>query len=118
MLNIYHIICIFIITIVINHSQTCYKFSNNKKDPCEKLNCTFGADCKRIKDGKSAQCQCPYKCYNYGDSIGSRAVCGSDGRDYANECELRKNSCHLSKNIFVKFQGKCGKKITIFCIIN
>ena len=49
------------------------------------------------------------RCSSYGDSVGSRPVCGSDGRDYPNMCELHKSSCLANRMIDVKFQGACGK---------
>lgn len=36
-------------------------------------------------------------------------ICGSNGKDYLNECEMRKSSCHLQRSITVKYQGKCGE---------
>lgn len=87
--------------------EACYKFPEDVHDPCIDLECKYGAECIRSKDGKKGECLCPEKCYTYGDSVGSRAVCGSDGRDYANECELRRRSCPLRKKTTAKFQGKC-----------
>ena len=54
-----------------------------------------------------------WRCSNYGDSIGSRPVCGFDGNDYANMCELNKSSCHTNQLIQVKFQGVCGTYLII-----
>lgn len=89
--------------------EACYKFPDDQRDPCIDLDCKYGAECIRSKDGKKAECLCPEKCYTYGDSVGSRPVCGSDGRDYPNDCELRRRSCPLNKNVIAKFQGKCGE---------
>jgi len=79
--------------------------------------CSFGAQCVPSLDGLTARCQCPQRCDDYGDSVGSThrhtdhatsdvcsnspqrcddygdsvgstPVCGSDGRDYANSCEM------------------------------
>lgn len=50
------------------------------------------------------------RCPAYGDSVGSRPVCGADGRDYANVCELNKSSCHANRSVDVKFQGVCGMR--------
>lgn len=60
-------------------------------------------------NGDTAECKCPDKCPNLGDHIGSRPVCGSDGLDYKDTCELRKAACLSSTEITVKYQGKCGK---------
>lgn len=35
-------------------------------------------------------------------------ICGSDGKDYMNECELKKTSCRAHRPIVVKYRGKCG----------
>lgn len=38
----------------------------------------------------------------------SQIVCGSDGVDYKNFCQLKKESCQLSKEIKVYYFGKCS----------
>ena len=52
-----------------------------------------------------ASCQCP-KC-----PPATKPVCGSDGKTYVNECELRKQSCTTRTNIRVLHEGKCSKLI-------
>ncbi len=37
------------------------------------------------------------------------AVCGTDGKDYANACKLRYESCLSNKEIRVIYLGKCGR---------
>ncbi|CAL1545990.1 unnamed protein product, partial [Lymnaea stagnalis] len=77
------------------------------RDPCEGQVCKFGAECMSSMDGKIARCQCPSDCPSYGDNVGSKPVCGNDGNDYANMCELRKAACYRLEDIRVKYYGKC-----------
>lgn len=110
-----------LLMVAINHAgfpivtEACYKFPDGVRDPCIDLNCPFGAECIRSKDGKKAECVCPQKCYTFGDSVGSRPVCGSDGRDYPNDCELRRRACAHNKSIESKFPGRCDPCDQIDC---
>ncbi|KAH9495124.1 hypothetical protein Btru_018240, partial [Bulinus truncatus] len=87
--------------------NACYKFPPGIRDPCEGQVCKFGAECMSSIDGKIARCQCPSDCPSYGDNVGSKPVCGNDGNDYANTCELRKAACLRLDDIRVKYYGKC-----------
>ena len=89
--------------------DACYAFPPNKKNPCLDKECHYGAYCVSSKDGSSARCQCADRCYDYGDSVGSKPVCGNDDRDYANFCELKRAACISMKIIKIKHYGKCGK---------
>lgn len=86
-----------------------------QNDPCKDKHCPYGGRCVPTTDGKNSTCQCPTKCPNYGDHAGSRPVCGSDGQDYDNQCELRRAACHAGVNITVRFSGKCGEYLRTFC---
>lgn len=77
------------------------------KDPCVEKKCHFGAQCQPSLDGRTAECICPEKCATYGDSR-SRPVCGTDGKDYLNVCELRRSSCLEMREIEVRYKGHCG----------
>lgn len=77
------------------------------KDPCLDVLCSFGAQCVPSLDGLTARCQCPERCDDYGDSVGSGPVCGSDGQDYPNACKLRKAACQQMKDIRTKYNGRC-----------
>ncbi|XP_070206823.1 agrin-like isoform X2 [Littorina saxatilis] len=88
-------------------SLACYKFPPGKQNPCHGKLCKFGATCHPSLDGSEARCQCPDQCYRYGDNVGSKPVCGSDGSDYPNMCEMKKAACNKLMDIRVKYYGKC-----------
>ncbi|XP_023225302.1 agrin-like isoform X1 [Centruroides sculpturatus] len=88
--------------IFVRHQGPC-----DMKDPCEDKKCNFGAQCRPSLDGRTAECVCPEKCASYGDNRGSRPVCGTDGKDYGNVCELRRTACREMREVEVKFQGRC-----------
>jgi len=62
-------------------------------------------------DGETSECRCPESCPSLGDHVGSRPVCGSDGLDYRDSCELRRAACQSQTEISIKYHGKCGKFI-------
>jgi coxsackievirus/adenovirus receptor len=65
--------------------------------------------------GPLYECKCPTRCPSYGDDAGSRPVCGSDGRDYTNLCQLRRAACHLKSDIRIKYRGTCDPCATQPC---
>ncbi|XP_014677973.1 PREDICTED: agrin-like, partial [Priapulus caudatus] len=89
-------------SIVIRQERQC-----DERDPCENTRCPYGAECVRSIDGTTAACECPKACYSYGDNVGGAEVCGSDGRNYPNTCELNKAACENMRNISVVYEGKC-----------
>ncbi|XP_067659553.1 agrin-like isoform X7 [Haliotis asinina] len=78
-----------------------------KKNPCEDHPCNFGAICVPSLDGTSHRCTCQNRCDSYGDNVGSTPVCGNNGVDYKNMCELERAACTSMKEIRVKYFGKC-----------
>ncbi|XP_059489147.1 agrin-like isoform X3 [Neocloeon triangulifer] len=84
-------------------------------DPCAQKQCPPGARCVASADGRSARCECPAKCPAYGDHVGSRPVCGSDGVDYANLCQLRRAACTADADITVRYHGKCDPCAGLLC---
>ncbi|XP_034733623.1 agrin isoform X4 [Etheostoma cragini] len=73
------------------------------KDPCTDVVCSYGSTCVQSSDGLSAKCMCPLGC----EGKREQTVCGSDGKDYRNECELHQHACKNQRNIRVQFQGHC-----------
>jgi len=90
-------------------AHACYIYPADAKDPCGDKRCSFGAKCVPSLDGLTARCQCPERCDNYGDSVGSTPICGTDGRDYPNTCEMSRNACSEMKDVERKYDGKCGE---------
>lgn len=73
------------------------------KDPCSEVRCSYGSTCVQSSDGMSAKCMCPLSC----EGKQEKTVCGSDGKDYRNQCELHQHACQNQKNIRVQYQGHC-----------
>ncbi|XP_031142212.1 agrin isoform X5 [Sander lucioperca] len=73
------------------------------KDPCTDVACSYGSTCVQSSDGLSAKCMCPLGC----EGKREQTVCGSDGKDYRNECELHQHACKNQRNIRVQYQGHC-----------
>ena len=86
----------------------CYEYPPGKRNPCLGRICNYGATCQPSLDGSTARCQCPLQCNSYGDNVGGGPVCGSDGIDYVNLCEMKKRSCRRLVDIPVKYYGVCG----------
>ncbi|XP_047455653.1 agrin isoform X3 [Mugil cephalus] len=75
----------------------------SRKDPCTEVICSYGSTCVQSSDGLSAKCMCPLGC----EGKPEQTVCGSDGKDYRNECELHQYACKNHKNIRMQYQGHC-----------
>lgn len=67
--------------------------------------CRFGARCLE------ARCTCLNTCSDNSNSYASSSdndfICGSDGRDYSSECELRSEECRTQTSILIKYSTKC-----------
>ncbi|KPM04953.1 Agrin-like protein 3, partial [Sarcoptes scabiei] len=99
---------IFYIAVISFVIDGCYRSNSNQPNACLKKNCHLGAQCLLSFDGRTAECVCMEKCPSYGDSQGSRLICGSDGNDYPNLCELNRYSCEVAKEFYVRYNGSCG----------
>lgn len=67
---------------------------------CENKICHYHSICETDERGRS-HCVCPQVCLPANDPI-----CGSDNKDYKNECEMQVESCKLQKYINVASKGK------------
>ncbi|XP_046614325.1 agrin-like isoform X1 [Neodiprion virginianus] len=105
--------------------ESCHRRKNTRvkyqgacelKDPCTKLNCSQGAQCVRTRNGSDAKCECATSCPSLGDHEGGSPVCGSDGVDYPNLCELNRFACTKGLNVTVAFRGKCDPCAGVECV--
>ncbi|XP_041377630.1 agrin-like isoform X2 [Gigantopelta aegis] len=76
----------------IKHRGTC--------NQCENVRCEFYSICE--SDGSQTECVCPNDCVDV-----DAKVCGSDGRTYLNECELKVAACRDKKFISITSIGDC-----------
>ncbi|KAF4521048.1 hypothetical protein B566_EDAN008120 [Ephemera danica] len=68
---------------------------------CESKQCEFYALCESDGAGNS-KCVCPQSC------VDVRApICGTDGKTYKSECELRRAACQAQEMISVAYKGDC-----------
>ncbi|XP_028410904.1 uncharacterized protein LOC114533564 isoform X4 [Dendronephthya gigantea] len=83
-------------------NATCI-FSVTVVNVCNGATCTHGSKCVLNPATKSSyMCSCTFFCPQHYDP-----VCGSDGRDYNNECLLNATVCTLRKTVTVVKKGKC-----------
>ncbi|XP_008555212.1 follistatin-related protein 5 [Microplitis demolitor] len=73
-----------------------------KRDPCLDKYCGAGRKCRLSPDGGVALCVCIKKC-----GIRHRPVCGSDGKVYANHCELHRAACNKGTPLTVSRLMRC-----------
>ncbi|CAD6231873.1 GSCOCG00001629001-RA-CDS, partial [Cotesia congregata] len=71
-------------------------------DPCLDKYCGAGRKCRLSPDGGVALCVCIKKC-----GIRHRPVCGSDGKVYANHCELHRAACNKGTPLTVSRLMRC-----------
>ena len=71
---------------------------------CDALSCSYGARCVDDDGSGVASCVCPSDCDT--DSFMDQ-VCGSNGRTYGSECQLRQMACRQQQEIRVLYVGPC-----------
>ncbi|XP_074605598.1 agrin-like isoform X2 [Brevipalpus obovatus] len=68
---------------------------------CDQLKCKYYATCE-ANSYNIHECVCPQVCLQM-----DAKVCGSDGKTYDNECELRVRACRAQKEVTVAQLGPC-----------
>ncbi|KAE8293154.1 Agrin Agrin N-terminal 110 kDa subunit [Larimichthys crocea] len=77
--------------------------SGSGVESCEQDRCrTFGGSWD--EDAEEDRCVCDFTC----QSVPHNMVCGSDGRNYNNECELKKARCEKQEHLLIQNQGPCA----------
>uniref|UniRef100_A0A8C7QHD9 Agrin n=1 Tax=Oncorhynchus mykiss TaxID=8022 RepID=A0A8C7QHD9_ONCMY len=71
-------------------------------ESCEQDRCrTFGGSWD--EDTEDDRCVCDFDC----NRVPRNLVCGSDGKTYSNECEMKKASCERQGHLLIQNQGPC-----------
>ncbi|CAB1336887.1 unnamed protein product, partial [Coregonus sp. 'balchen'] len=71
-------------------------------ESCEQDRCrTFGGSWD--EDTEDDRCVCDFDC----NRVPRNLVCGSDGKTYSNECEMKKDRCERQEHLLIQNQGPC-----------
>ncbi|XP_058798657.1 follistatin-related protein 5-like isoform X2 [Phymastichus coffea] len=72
------------------------------RNPCIGKYCGAGRECQVSDDGSQGVCVCARRCARR-----HRPVCGSDGKVYANHCELHRAACNLGSPLTASRLMRC-----------
>ena len=70
-------------------------------DPCAGVDCGYYAKCKALQND-TTECFCSQVC-----PLIYKPVCGSDGKEYPNECVMEATSCKKKVLITLAKDGPC-----------
>ncbi|XP_068453811.1 agrin isoform X7 [Clinocottus analis] len=77
--------------------------SGSGAESCEQDRCRmFGGSWD--EDAEDDRCVCDFTCH----SVPHNPVCGSDGKNYSNECQLKKARCEKQEHVLIQNQGPCA----------
>lgn len=82
-------------------------------DACQLDPCPDPYSICSISDSGERKCECPAIC----PKIYS-PVCGSDGNNYSNECQMKVSACRQGMMIKVTSQGQCRGKLDFIALCN
>uniref|UniRef100_T1L3L3 Agrin n=1 Tax=Tetranychus urticae TaxID=32264 RepID=T1L3L3_TETUR len=82
---------------------------SNECGGCDNVHCQFYSNCDITETGE-VSCHCPKNCSQEKDP-----VCGSDGLNYLNECQLRLTSCQQRQYITVTSKVQCDLCSNVHC---
>ncbi|KAG8316609.1 hypothetical protein J6590_046655 [Homalodisca vitripennis] len=109
-------------TILVQHSGECaplqiqlHSSFLDSRDPCQNRSCPPGARCIPSPDGQSASCLCPKHCPVYSQHLALNPICGTDNRDYRDQCEMHRTACEQELIVNVKYEGHCDPCATKEC---
>ncbi|PWA22178.1 hypothetical protein CCH79_00018961, partial [Gambusia affinis] len=78
--------------------------SGSGVESCEQERCTT-YDGIWNEDEEDERCICSFNC----ESVPLNEVCGSDGKTYRNECELKNTKCLEKRLLLIQSQGPCAE---------
>lgn len=73
---------------------------------CISILCWYGVRCCFIRGYLECICFVERECF-----VDVKFVCGSDGRNYFNECVMIVRVCLMRKDVIVVYSGICGMRI-------
>ncbi|KAM6929895.1 agrin isoform 2-T2 [Lycodopsis pacificus] len=77
--------------------------SGSGAESCEQDRCRmFGGSWD--EDAEDDRCVCDFTC----QSVPHNPICGSDGKNYSNECQLKKARCEKQEHLLIQNQGACA----------